>query len=177
MRKHIEKLDIKDVELHTPVLQHDGRRGIVDLMLSRNVPRGGASAREHLIVELKRPRLVVTSKELMQIENYALAVVRDERFRAVPARWEFWLITGEFDELVKAKSRQANRPVGLITDNDELGFRVWVKTWGQLLEENRSRMQFIQENLGFEPDHEASLKKLKLRFADLFGKEEGRQDA
>ena len=38
--------------------------------------------RQHLVVELKRPKLTLTQKELGQITNYAVTVARDERFQA-----------------------------------------------------------------------------------------------
>jgi hypothetical protein len=168
LRKHSQHGAIKDVDLATPVLRADGRRGIVDLMLSRRIPSGREAERLHLSVELKRPKVVVGSKELTQVKEYALAVAKDERFRAVGARWDFWILTNEFDDLVAAEASQTNRPGGLAMDNPEHRLRVWVKTWGQVIEENRGRLRFIQERLGYEPNHEDALQHLKLRYADLF---------
>jgi len=37
---------------------------------------------ENIVVELKRPNVRLGSKEVLQIEEYALAVMRDERFSA-----------------------------------------------------------------------------------------------
>lgn len=172
LRKHLQQVALKDVDLATPVLRTDGKRGIVDLMLSRRIPIGRESERQHLIVELKRPKVVVGAKELTQIKEYALAVARDERFRAVGARWDFWILTNEFDDLVSAEVSQTNRPAGLAMDNSENRLRVWVKTWAQVIEENRARLRFVQERLGYEPDHEDALQRLKLRYAELFARME-----
>ena len=172
LRKHLQQGALKDVDLATPVLRTDGKRGIVDLMLSRRIPIGRESERQHLIVELKRPKVVVGAKELTQIKEYALAVARDERFRAVGARWDFWILTNEFDDLVAAEVSQTNRPAGLAMDNSENRLRVWVKTWAQVIEENRARLRFVQERLGYEPDHEDALQRLKLRYAELFARME-----
>jgi hypothetical protein len=168
LRKHLEESERDDIDLAAPVLRPEGKRGIVDLMLSRLIPRGHADEREHLVVELKRPKTTVGSRELTQVKEYALAVAKDERFRAVSAKWDFWLLTNEYDDIVKAEATQANRAAGLILDNEEPRLRVWVKTWGQVLEENRARLQFVQERLGYEPDHENALQQLKLRYAELF---------
>jgi Histidine kinase-, DNA gyrase B-, and HSP90-like ATPase len=172
LRKHLQQGALKDVDLAIPVLRTDGKRGIVDLMLSRRIPIGRESERQHLIVELKRPKVVVGAKELTQIKEYALAVARDERFRAVGARWDFWILTNEFDDLVAAEVSQTNRPAGLAMDNSENRLRVWVKTWAQVIEENRARLRFVQERLGYEPDHEDALQRLKLRYAELFARME-----
>lgn len=168
LRKHLDDHKRLDVDLATPVLMGEGRRGIVDLMLSRRIPQSRPEDLEHLVVELKRPKKKVTSNELTQIKQYALAVASDERFRAVLAKWDFWLLTNEYDELVRREANQANRPAGLVMDNDDLRLRVWVKTWGQVLQENQARLRFVQNSLDYAPDHETALKQLKLQYAKLF---------
>jgi hypothetical protein len=60
-----------------PVVRDDGRQGIVDLMLSRVVPWLDVQKREHLVVELKRPKQPVDGKVLQQIKDYAVAVAAD----------------------------------------------------------------------------------------------------
>jgi hypothetical protein len=168
LRKHIEGQGRDGVDLATPVMRADGRRGIVDLMLSRRIPQSRPEELEHLVVELKRPKKKVTAKELTQVKEYALAVAMDERFRAVAARWDFWLLTNEYDDLVRTEANQANRPLGLVVDNSEIGLRVWVKTWAQVLGENRARLRFVEERLGYAPDHDMALNQLKLQYAKLF---------
>jgi len=77
-------------------------------MLSRNIPQPRADEREHLIVELKRPKKVIDSGAYDQIESYAMAVAADERFRDTKTRWIFWAVS---DDIVRA--RQPNKPEGL----------------------------------------------------------------
>src|SRR5207302_281427 len=54
LRKHLALLR-KEPSDSAPVLREDGSTGIVDLMLSRQVPQTRREEREHLVVELKRP--------------------------------------------------------------------------------------------------------------------------
>jgi hypothetical protein len=42
---------------------------------------------------------------------------------------------------------------------------IWVKTWAQVLNDNRARMQFFQERLEFEADKGSSLKHLQEHYA------------
>jgi hypothetical protein len=44
---------------------------------------------------------------------------------------------------------------------------IWVKTWAQVLEDNRSRLQFFQERLEYEADKGAALRKLQDQHAKL----------
>jgi len=171
LRKHLELGKFGNVDLAMPALRPNGKKGIIDLMLSRRIPRGRAEEHEHLIVELKRPKIKVGQKELGQLKEYARAVSEDERFRDVNTTWEFWLITNEYDAMVKGETHQADRPVGLVLENDNpIRMRIWVKTWAQILDENRARLQFIQKNLDYQPDYENALQQLKLRYAELFAK-------
>ncbi|MEE4210802.1 MAG: hypothetical protein V2I43_16245, partial [Parvularcula sp.] len=63
-----------------PVLREEGKQGRVDLMLSRVVqPRH--DEKDHLVVELKRPSQKIPSKILNQVESYAIAVAKDNRFQ------------------------------------------------------------------------------------------------
>ena len=48
-------------------------------MISRAQKRHRADDYEHLVVELKAPKIKLTSKELTQIKDYALSVARDPR--------------------------------------------------------------------------------------------------
>jgi Type I restriction enzyme R protein N terminus (HSDR_N) len=91
LKKHI-KAQEREIEIDAPVQRLDGKRGIVDLMFSRNISRAGSAEREHLIVELKRPKVAIDSSAADQIESYALAVAEDERFKDVDTKWVFWAI-------------------------------------------------------------------------------------
>ena len=42
-----------------------------------------------------------------------------------------------------------------------------MKTWGQVLDENRSRLQFFQERLEYQADRESSLKHLQERYDEF----------
>jgi hypothetical protein len=140
-------------------------------MFSCNLLRG-MDEREHLIVELKRPKVKIDSTAVTQVKSYAFAVAEDERFRDVNTRWVFWAISDDVDAIVRRDANQANRPRGLIYDDDQLRISIWVKTWGQLIDECKSRMRFLQEKLGYTPDRDSSLAHLSTTYqkylANLF---------
>lgn len=94
LKKHYKLLGRADGVSET-VRREDGSAGIVDLMLSRSIPQSRVEEREHLVVELKRPKAVINSHVYDQIESYAMAVANDERFRDTETRWVFWAISDE----------------------------------------------------------------------------------
>lgn len=129
LRAHLRVLG-RDPKTATPVKRTDGRDGIVDLMLSKRVPMPDPEEREHLVVELKRPKQKVTNKEADQIIEYAVAVAQDKQFRDVATKWVFWVVSNEMDANVRRKVRQRHRPEGLLHDDEEHRIVVWVKTLG-----------------------------------------------
>ena len=55
-------------------------------MLSRATRRHRADDIEHLVVELKAPKVNIGADEITQAKRYAIAVSRDERFHSVNRR-------------------------------------------------------------------------------------------
>jgi len=143
----------------TPVTDAEGHTRIVDLMLSKATHF--ADRRQHLVVELKRPSLKLTQTELGQITNYAVAVRKDDRFKTPDVSWEFWLLGDDMDEAVQELVNRKNSPPGLYTEGER--YRIWVRRWAEVLQENRQRLHFYREHLKYEPEEEAELQ-------DILGK-------
>lgn len=164
LRKH-RKLIGEETVIDQPVKRIDGKVGIVDLMLSRSVPRNHADEREHLVVELKRPSVKVGADEITQVEKYAYTVAEDERFRHLRTRWSFWVISNDLDQFARVKTRQKDKPKGQIFQSEDGSIEVWVKTWAEILAECKSRMRFVQEHLQANVSKDSSLTYLKKTYA------------
>ncbi len=138
-------------------------RGIVDLMLSRAIRRYKADELTHLVVELKAPKVKVDRDEVTQIEEYAISVMNDDRFRSVKTTWAFWVISDDYGDYAKHRMKNFPGNNGKIYEAENVS--IWVKMWSQVLDENRARMQFFQEGLEYEADKGASLKHLQEHYA------------
>lgn len=160
LKRHLDMSE-RDLLDDERVVREDGTEGIIDLMLSRAVPQARPDQREHLIVEFKRPSVAIGSKEATQVKEYATAVATDERFRDTDTRWEFWAVSNEISEAVRLEASQAERPAGLLIDHRELRMRIWVKTWGQIIEACRARLHFFQEKLEYEATETSGLEYLR----------------
>ena len=113
--------------------------------MGRVVPHSEAEHREFLLVELKRPSLVVTREELDQLEDYVNALLAQPDYISTSTFWNFFLVTTEFDGVVRERVTQKDRPVGLFLD--KANHKVWVKTWAELLRECEGRLDFVQKKL------------------------------
>jgi hypothetical protein len=152
---------LKPLDDDSPVKLEDGATGRIDLMLARSVPQPRADEREHLVVELKRPAKKICTKVLGQIEDYAIAVAKDERFLNTKTKWVFWAISNEMTEEARRKANQRERPSGLVFDDAELRITVWAKTWGQIIQDCKGRLNFFKAKLDYEANHDSALSYLK----------------
>ena len=153
LRKHRQLIGGETI-VDRPVRDHEGKTRIVDLMLSRAVHHH--EGRRHLVVELKRPTVVLSLTETSQVLNYAAAIASDERFTSDNVQWEFWLVGNQMDQVVRTQSHQKGQPPGALSTPEGENYRVWVKEWRDLLEENRSRHHFYRDNLKFSSDSDGS---------------------
>lgn len=162
LRKHISILDREELHAEVePVVRDDGSTGIVDLMLSRSMKSGSDNQHEHLIIELKRPSKKIDQSVLNQIQSYAFAVAKDERFKDTNTKWIFWAVSNEMDGVVQELVRQKNKPPGQYFESNEMPLTIWVKSWGEVLRDAQDRMQFFKDGLEYSPDDESALERLR----------------
>jgi Histidine kinase-, DNA gyrase B-, and HSP90-like ATPase len=136
----------------------DGKIGRIDSFMGRLVPYGDEKHREFLLIELKRPSLKITRKELDQLEDYVSVIVSQPDFIRTSTHWNFYLVTSENDEVVEGRITQENRPKGLFIDKPN--HKVWVKTWAELLRDAEGRLRFIQDQLRIEVSAEEIAKRI-----------------
>jgi hypothetical protein len=160
LEKHKEHLD-PDISIDDPVKVIGKRRGIIDLMFSRVTRRHRANDMEHMVVELKAPKVKVGSKEIVQAKTYAIAVTSDERFSTVPGiKWHFWIVANAYDQYAQAEIDSGPDPERRLISRGH-NVTVGIKTWGELIEENRARLQFFQEHLQHTADESAAVRYLQ----------------
>ncbi len=169
--KKIDNIEIDDVVIGDPVKRIDGTRGIVDLMLTQGITTSRANEVEHLVIELKAPTVKIGQKEIAQLKSYAYAAIGDERFKKVKATWNFWLISNGMDEHADIETRNTNLPKGAIKrlDDDRINgsMTLWVKTWGEIIQDNKARLTFIQEKLEYQVDKGDALKHFQETYKTL----------
>lgn len=132
-----------------PVRDADGKKAVVDFMLSRAIPQGDPVERHHLIVEIKRPDVPVSFRVMEQVVKYAEAIRTDERFRDVRTKWDFWAVSNDIDEMVRTQTRQKGLERGVFSQPDTGEYRIWAKSWGQIIQEAEARHKYLAETLRF----------------------------
>ena len=162
LRKHRHLLSNTAV-IDEPVKHVFQTRGIVDLMLSRALPRHRADELEHLVVELKAPRVKLGNDQLNQIQGYAFSVMDDERFNRRSVRWSFWVISDAMDRFAEQRILENEQDSGTIFRKGKSV--IAVKTWAEVIDENKARLQFFQERLQHQVGNEEALTFLQEKYS------------
>lgn len=143
------------------VTKPDGSIGRVDSFLGRIVPHQNQMHREFLLIELKRPSLKIGRKETDQLENYVNAIRTQPDFINTSTYWNFFIVTGEYDDHINERVTQEGREVGILIKKDT--HVVWVKTWAEVIRECEARLHFIAQKLQVE----VTTAEIELRIAQL----------
>lgn len=161
LKKHIKKL--RPGEAIEEVARDDGSAGTIDLLLAREVPQPGKEKRDFLVVELKRPSQKIDLEVKNQIESYALAVVRDERFDKNNTSWTFLAVSNDISPDALETIDQVDKPFGFFLKKDH--YRVGLITWAQVLQKCRTRMELFRDKLGYNATRDAGLDLLREKYA------------
>lgn len=154
----------------TPVKLLDGKSGRLDLLLSVSATEHDRN--RHLVVELKAPKIPAGPKELAQIKSYAKAVAKDPRFASSTTDWDFWLVTSEIDDDVRQEANQVGRERGLVFQPDlpdapGAKVRVWVRDWGQIIDDAKRRLDYFQKSLQHDPSLDDARDYLRRNHGDV----------
>lgn len=163
LRKHL-RASSHDRAIDEPVKRIDGSVGIIDLMLTKSIPCNHADEREHLIVELKAPKVPIGHEEIGQIKSYAFAVHNDERFRQIKTRWHFWIISNDITEYTEQELKADKTGKGILYQTDNI--TIWVKTWSQIIQECKHRLEFVRKQLNITLDSSSGLDYLRDKYSE-----------
>jgi len=115
----------------------------IDFMLYQKV--GHPRKSDHLVIELKRPKVRLGLKEINQIRQYAILVANDERFTKEKVHWTFVLLGNELDKHAETECNASDREFGHIFAGD--GIDIYVKRWSDIIEDAKWRYDLFYKNL------------------------------
>jgi len=118
----------------------------MDLFITGKEHRDGKPS--NLVIEIKNPTTVPSMKmeQYGQINTYMNLIMKEDAFNANDEYWTFMLIGLKIDDVVINQMR--NKQTGLCIDENH--FRLYVKTWSQVLNEAEDRMNYLMEKLKLE---------------------------
>jgi hypothetical protein len=93
--------------------------------------------------------------EFEQLSSYAEAVMADDRFRDSRVTWDFWLVGNDMNGTLRGLAHQKDRTPGCAVEQGN--YRLWVRTWGEIVEECATRLRFFQDELEYQSNNEHAM--------------------
>lgn len=129
---------------------------------------------EHLVVELKRPTMTLTKKEVDQIEDYALTVANNPMFDKATTKWKFILLGQDFDPYVINRLQNRTQGGGNLYNSDDGRIEISVLKWSSVIQDNKFKYEFLRKKLNYtlsdNPDF--AMDYLMEKHAELFPKKQ-----
>jgi len=119
---------------------------------------------ENIIVELKRPSVVVGKEQYRQIEDYMSFIINEVKFNSQLRQWKFIVVGKEVDAFIK----------GLYTSQKDKGkrflvqainnFEIYAMTWDDLFRQYKHRHRNLIDKLEFRDTIKEELKLKGINF-------------
>ncbi|CFX15268.1 Uncharacterized [Syntrophomonas zehnderi OL-4] len=87
----------------------------------------------------------LSMQEVEQITDYAFAVADNPRFPKEKTKWTFLLTGSAINKNTKRRLREYENEFGLYVREDNV--TVWVKDWGQIINEAYARHKYLEDSL------------------------------
>lgn len=164
LKKHVKKLGRNELYQDVEVKTIHEKEGIPDLLLSRRF-KYSRDRFENLVIELKRPSIVLGKDECTQIEDYAMTVSEDERFNTDKYKWSFILLGNSLHKYAEKRTNMDGLPKGCIYKEGNV--EVYVKNWSDVIADAKSRYEFFREKLELEASKEYGMEYLQKNYSHL----------
>jgi hypothetical protein len=168
VRRHREKAGLPPVA--DEVLQAlPGVADIPDLFLAGQKEHAiapPATSHYNLIVELKRPSCIVGNEEFNQVRRYARFLSETPEIAQATTRWDVFLVSAEIHADLEFDRTQNNKEPGLISDAKNV--RVWILTWGEMIQRARTEMRNVREHLQLKSLELSTSEYLRAHFPTAF---------
>ena len=127
---------------------------------------------EHLVIELKRPTLTLTLKEMDQIRDYALTVAENPMFDKTRTKWHFVLLGQRLDQHVQRALRNQTVGEGNCYNADNVSISVF--EWSKIIQDNKLKYEYLRRKLNHQLSSDPNFASdyLRTKHAELFPTEE-----
>lgn len=156
LRKYLKFKDKEDVYQKGSIIHHHKNKEM-DIFAAQKGKRVDDSGKEYyhnIVIELKRPSVKLSDKELNQIQEYKSVICSHDEFNDETTRWDFILVGNEFCTTSKADrllddidSNKIHGEAGLVQKSRDGKVRVYAKTWKQIINEFELRYDHIEKTL------------------------------
>lgn len=147
-------------------IDHIDKNKEMDLFAVRQNPL--INTIENIVIELKRPNLLLGEGEVSQVKNYMRVILSKGEFNASNMSWSFYLIGKKFNtsgyiEGEMETNTHHGEPYLIFKNTKGIPYKIYVKKWSEVFTDFELRHKFLNDKLAL---------KRKLLLANAQNKEE-----
>lgn len=142
-----EKLNKKDV-----VIKDENKNKEMDIFMCKIDRQSDLenSKVKNVVVELKHPNKNLWQNEFSQVLTYMSTLLKEDRFNWKWYEWRFFLIWNKYDNTIKSLLNSWKIYwKDVIHYDTENNYKIFCKTWSDIIEENKTKLNFIKKQLDF----------------------------
>lgn len=132
---------------------------IPDFMLWRQFKERRPDEYEFLVVEIKRPGVLVGHKEHQQIEDYAQAIVHSPFADKHRTRWVFVVISDDLDKGIHSRANQTHLPRWTTLSPRDEPFEIRAMPWSAVIQSAEGRHEHLRKWLNHSVGVEQALER------------------
>jgi hypothetical protein len=103
---------------------------------------------KNLVIELKHPKITLWDKQYNQVRTYMRTILNEDRFNWKGYEWKFYLIWNRYNsDIVWLKENARHHGNDVIFRDPTKNYTIYCKTWSDIIEENKTRLNFIRKQL------------------------------
>lgn len=146
------------------------RRPDIFMCRKNNIPdtlHSEYNIEENIIVELKRPTVVIGKEQYRQIDDYLDFIVKEDQFNSETRRWKFFAISNRVDDYIKDQY-EAFKDKGkkfLIKQSGK--YEMYAMTWDDLFRTFEIKHSYLLDKLEF--DKQSIKEELRLKGITIDG--------
>jgi hypothetical protein len=105
---------------------------------------------ENIIVELKRPTVVIGKEQFRQVEDYLDLIKQENQFNSQMRHWKFFIVSNKVDDFIKDqyKSFQVQNRRFLVHMKEQ--FEIYAMTWDDIFQLFEIRHNYLLDKLNFD---------------------------
>ncbi|WP_321515537.1 ATP-binding protein [Marinifilum fragile] len=136
------------------------RRPDIFLCRKHNVPDTESNEynlEENVIVELKRPEVIIGKKQFNQIEDYARFIINEPRFNSKLRRWKFFIIGKKMDSFIEDKYESQKMKGKKFLVESVRNYEIYAMTWDDVFKNFELKHSYLIDKLDLKDAIKAEL--------------------
>lgn len=166
-----EGVSVKREERKKAIIESKDKLKRPDIFICRkNASQEFLDDEENIIVELKRPSVVVGKSQYDQIENYIRFIIKEPKFNSDMRKWKLILIGKEVDEYIKDQYESHKNKGKRFLVQAVRNYEIYAYTWDDIVKTFDHRHRFLLDKIGYKDNFEQEFESIKNNPSELLKK-------